>query len=54
MVVDPLGVAIARAAEAPALVFAEIDAGRIAHARHVLPVLANRRFAKPELNKASA
>ncbi len=27
MVVDPLGVAIARAAEAPALVFCDIDAG---------------------------
>jgi predicted amidohydrolase len=53
MVVDPLGVAIARAAEAPALVFCEIDAARIAHAREVLPVLANRRFEKPELRKAN-
>lgn len=49
MVVDPLGVAIARAAEAPALVFAELDAERVAHARRVLPVLANRRFAVPQL-----
>ena len=49
MVVDPLGVAVARAAEAPALVFAEVDPARIAHARSVLPVLANRRFARPEL-----
>ncbi|QFU17527.1 deaminated glutathione amidase [Microvirga thermotolerans] len=49
MVVDPLGVAIARAGEAPALVFADIDRARIAHARSVLPVLANRRFARPEL-----
>jgi predicted amidohydrolase len=51
MVVDPLGVAIAQAAEAPALVFAEIDPARIAHARQVLPVLQNRRFAKPELRR---
>lgn len=49
LVVDPLGVAIAKAAEAPALVFADLDPARIAHAREVLPVLANRRFARPEL-----
>jgi predicted amidohydrolase len=49
MVVDPLGVAVARAGEAPVLLFADIDAARIAHARRVLPVLANRRFATPEL-----
>lgn len=49
MVVDPLGVAVARAGEAPALLFGEIDPARIAHARQVLPVLDNRRFAKPEL-----
>jgi deaminated glutathione amidase len=49
MVVDPLGVAVVRAAEAPALLFADIDSARIAHARSVLPVLANRRFARPEL-----
>jgi predicted amidohydrolase len=49
MVVDPLGVVIARAAEAPALLFADIDPARIAHARTVLPVLQNRRFARPEL-----
>ncbi|MGO4573649.1 deaminated glutathione amidase [Microvirga sp. 2TAF3] len=54
LVVDPLGVAVARAAEGPALVFADIDPARIAHARRILPVLENRRFAKPELNKASA
>lgn len=54
MVVDPLGVAIARAAEAPALVFADIDPARLAHARNILPCLVNRRFEKPELNKASA
>ncbi|MBZ6075903.1 deaminated glutathione amidase [Microvirga puerhi] len=49
MVVDPLGVAVVRAGETPALVFADIDPARIAHARSVLPVLANRRFARPEL-----
>lgn len=49
MVVDPLGVVIARAGEAPILLFADIDPERIAHVRKVLPVLENRRFARPEL-----
>lgn len=49
MVVDPLGVVIANAAEGPALLLAEIDVGRIAEARRGLPVLANRRFAPPQL-----
>lgn len=49
LVVDPLGVAIAKAAEGPALVFAELDPARISYARSVLPVLENRRFARPEL-----
>ncbi|WP_314153898.1 deaminated glutathione amidase [Rouxiella badensis] len=49
MVVDPLGVAIARAAEAPALVFADIERERLAHARKVLPVLENRCFDVPQL-----
>jgi len=49
MVVDPLGVVIASAAEAPALLFAEIDPARLAHARKALPVLQNLRFARPEL-----
>jgi len=49
MVVDPLGVPIARAAEAPALVFAELDPARVAHARQILPVLQNCRFGRPEL-----
>ncbi|MCW5238436.1 deaminated glutathione amidase [Verminephrobacter eiseniae] len=49
MVVDPLGVVVARAAESPALLIAALDPARIAHARRVLPVLANRRFARPEL-----
>ncbi|WP_197094799.1 deaminated glutathione amidase [Erwinia sorbitola] len=49
MVVDPLGVAVARAAEGPALVLADIDPQRIADARRALPVLLNRRFGRPEL-----
>jgi len=49
MVVDPLGVAIARAGEAPTLLFAEIDPARIAEARRVLPCNENRRFAAPQL-----
>lgn len=49
MVVDPLGVAVVRAGEAPALLFADIEQQRIAHARMTLPVLANRRFSAPEL-----
>ena len=52
LVVDPLGVAIAKAAEAPALVFAELDPARVAHARSILPVLENRRFARPELRSS--
>ncbi|HBH63513.1 MAG TPA: hydrolase, partial [Erwinia persicina] len=50
LVVDPLGVAIARAAEGPALVLADIDPERIADVRRALPVLANRRFGRPELS----
>lgn len=50
LVVDPLGVAIAKAAEGPALVLADIDPQRIADARHALPVLLNRRFSRPELS----
>jgi len=49
MVVDPLGVPVARAAEAPTIVFAELDPARVAHARQVLPVLQNCRFSRPEL-----
>lgn len=52
LVVDPLGVAIAKATEGPGLVFAELEPQRIAYARSVLPVLENRRFARPELNNA--
>ncbi|WP_315709141.1 deaminated glutathione amidase [Brenneria uluponensis] len=49
LVVDPLGVAIAKAAEGPALVLVDLDPERIAYARNVLPVLENRRFVRPEL-----
>ncbi|GAA0504523.1 deaminated glutathione amidase [Tatumella terrea] len=53
LVADPLGVVIASAAEAPALIFADIDAGRLHYAREVLPVLENRRFATPQLRSSS-
>lgn len=46
---DPLDVTIAQAVEALALVFAESNPARIAHARQVLPALENRRCARPEL-----
>ncbi|WP_445657143.1 deaminated glutathione amidase [Achromobacter sp. NCFB-sbj8-Ac1-l] len=49
MVVDPLGVVIAQAGEQATLLFADLDPARIRHAREVLPVLKNRRFARPEL-----
>lgn len=49
MIVDPLGIVVARAAEYPALLVAEVDPERIADVRRVLPVLANRRFSRPEL-----
>lgn len=49
MVVDPLGVAIARAGEAPTLLLATIERERIAEARRVLPCNENRRFAAPQL-----
>ena len=39
----------ARAAEQDALLYAELDPRRLAQARQALPVLANRRFARPEL-----
>lgn len=54
MLVDPLGIAVARAAEAPALIFADIDPARIAYARSVLPVLENRRFEAHSFGKADA
>ncbi|MFH5066801.1 deaminated glutathione amidase [Enterobacter cloacae complex sp. 2024EL-00215] len=48
-VVDPLGITIAAAAEAPVLLLTEIISERIALARQQLPVLRNRRFAPPQL-----
>jgi len=48
-VIDPLGVTVAAAAEAPALLIAEINPQLIAYARQQLPVLRNRRFAPPQL-----
>jgi predicted amidohydrolase len=44
MVVDPLGVVVARLGEAPGLLWADADPARVADARNRLPVLANRRF----------
>ncbi|MBK0031943.1 deaminated glutathione amidase [Erwinia sp. S43] len=49
LLVDPLGIATVRAAEVPALLTAEVDPQRIVAVRQALPVLANRRFAPPEL-----
>ena len=49
MVIDPLGVAVARAGEATALLFADLDPARVAHARRELPVLENRRFDTPHI-----
>ncbi|HEX5534623.1 MAG TPA: deaminated glutathione amidase [Actinomycetales bacterium] len=44
LVVDPLGVTLAQAAEEPALITTVLSARRLAEARDRLPVLANRRF----------
>ncbi|WP_294901505.1 deaminated glutathione amidase [Tatumella sp. UBA2305] len=49
LVADPLGVIVASAGEAPGLVFADIDPQRLSHARQIVPVLENRRFATPQL-----
>ncbi|MCG5029911.1 hydrolase [Mesosutterella sp. OilRF-GAM-744-9] len=49
MVVDPLGVPVARAGAEEALVFAEMSRGVIDRARRALPVLENMRFGRPEL-----
>ncbi len=54
VVIDPLGVAVSCAAEAPALIIADLDPERISYARKVLPVLENRRFDSPQLIKARA
>ncbi|MFJ5491434.1 deaminated glutathione amidase [Pectobacterium carotovorum] len=50
MVVDPLGVVVVQAPETPTLAYADIDPERLAYARQILPVLANRRFQKPTLD----
>ncbi len=44
LIVDPLGVTIAQAAEAPAVITNHLDRERIEHARSSLPVLEHRRF----------
>ncbi|HEX5534150.1 MAG TPA: deaminated glutathione amidase [Actinomycetales bacterium] len=44
LVVDPLGVTIAQAADEPTLITTVLSARRLAEARERLPVLANRRF----------
>jgi predicted amidohydrolase len=49
LVIDPMGMAIAHAAEEPALIFADLDKTRLAQVRHVLPVLENQRFVRPQL-----
>ncbi|NHN83880.1 deaminated glutathione amidase [Acetobacter musti] len=54
MMVDPLGVAVARAGITSDLLFCEVHPDRIAAARQALPVLANRRFAEPELRIQNA
>ncbi|GAB3707584.1 nitrilase-related carbon-nitrogen hydrolase [Mariniluteicoccus flavus] len=46
-VIDPLGVTIAAAGGAPALIFATLEREQINVARASLPVLANRRLADP-------
>jgi predicted amidohydrolase len=44
IIVDPLGVSVAQAAEDPTTIRATLSAQRLATAREQLPVLANRRF----------
>lgn len=48
-IVDPLGVIVAGAAEAPEMIFAEITPERVTAVRQMLPVLSNRRFAIPQM-----
>ncbi|HCO5013271.1 TPA: hydrolase, partial [Escherichia fergusonii] len=48
-IIDPFGVTLAAAAEIPALIIADISAERVRQVRAQLPVLANRRFAPPQL-----
>ncbi|MGM3174879.1 deaminated glutathione amidase [Dickeya lacustris] len=49
MVVDPMGVVIAQAAEQPELLLAELKRERIEAVRHQLPVLRHSRFKPPVL-----
>jgi deaminated glutathione amidase len=44
IIVDPFGVVIANAGEAPGVIFAELEPGRIAEVRTRVPSLLNRRF----------
>jgi len=48
-IVDPLGVTLAEAGDAPELVFARVTADFVYEVRAQLPVLRNRRFAPPQL-----
>jgi len=48
-VIDPQGVVIAAAADAPELILAEVTRERVMQTREKLPVLRNRRFAPPQL-----
>lgn len=48
-IVDPQGVTIAAAADAPQLIFAEVTRQRVEETREKLPVLRNRRFGPPTL-----
>ncbi|GBQ10206.1 deaminated glutathione amidase [Swaminathania salitolerans] len=50
MVIDPLGTVIAAAGIEETALEVDIDLGRVARAKAVLPVLANRRFADPVLS----
>ncbi|MBS1204292.1 MAG: hydrolase [Proteobacteria bacterium] len=48
-VIDPQGVTIAAATEAPQLIYADVTADRVTQTREKLPILQNRRFATPQL-----
>ena len=48
-IVDPQGVTVAAAAQAPQLICAEVTATRLRETRETLPVLRHRRFAPPQL-----
>ena len=51
MVIDPLGVPVARAGAAETLLTADLSRDAINAARRALPVLQNMRFARPELKE---